>query len=187
MYTALETPVELTVVVLNDVENPVVVEVVEVVVVKVLVEVYDVKMDVDVAPSAITMLVKPESPPFPSTSTSYVPAGGPGLGTRKEPVIVPLLGLVNEQVPENGVGVCTVIEHRLSVGLKPDPLTVTKNPGPVEVGETETVMNCNPVYVPQPLIVPAIVVNVQLAVNVAILVTGRDVVPELGLLLESPP
>jgi hypothetical protein len=102
-------------------------------------------------------------------------------------VIVPLLGLVNEQVPENGVGVSTVIEHRLSVGLKPDPLTVTKNPGPVEVGETETVMNCNPVYVPQPLIVPAVfVVNVQLAVNVAMLVTGRDVGPELGLLLESP-
>jgi hypothetical protein len=83
---------------------------------------------------------------------------------------------VNEQVPENGLGVSTVITHRLSVGLKPDPLTVTKNPGPVEVGETETVMNCIPVYVPQPLIVvnvaPVVVVNVQLGlVNVAILVT----------------
>jgi hypothetical protein len=84
---------------------------------------------------------------------------------------------VNEQVPENGVGVSTVIKHRLSVGLKPDPLTVTKNPGPVEVGETETVMNCIPVYVPQPLIVvnvaPVVVVNVQLGlVNVAILVVA---------------
>ena len=28
---------------------------------------------------------------------------------------------------------------RLSKGLKPEPLTVTKNAGPTEVGETETV------------------------------------------------
>lgn len=70
MYVAVEAPVELMVEVLNDVENAVLVKEVVVVVEKVLVEVYDVKMDVDVAPSPITMLVKPESPPFPSTTTS---------------------------------------------------------------------------------------------------------------------
>jgi hypothetical protein len=91
-------------------------------------------------------------------------------------VIVPLLGFVNEQVPENGVGVCTVIKHRLSVGLKPDPLTVTKNPGPVEVGLTETVMNCVPVNVPNPVVPVNVAIPVVVTIPVvAVVVTTPDV------------
>lgn len=69
MYVALETPVELTVVVLRDVETTELVVEVVVVVENVLVEVNDVETDVEVAPVPIIMLVKPKSPVFPNTCT----------------------------------------------------------------------------------------------------------------------
>jgi hypothetical protein len=133
--------------VLNDVE--VAIEVVEVIVVveTVVVEVNDVEMDVEVAPPTITMLVKPTSfvvlLVFPVTVTVYVP-GGAAVETN-EPVIAPLPGPVIEQevggveVGLRGVGVFTVIAQLSSKGLNPDPVTVTKNPGPTWLGDTETV------------------------------------------------
>ncbi len=38
-----------------------------------------------------------------------------------------------------GVGVFTSIVQRVSVGLKPEPVTVTKKFGPTWLGDTETV------------------------------------------------
>jgi hypothetical protein len=43
------------------------------------------------------------------------------------------------EVGLRGVGVFTDILQPWSRGLKPEPVTVTKNPGPTWLGETETV------------------------------------------------
>jgi len=92
VYVTLVRPVELNVVVLNDVE--VAIKVVEVIVVveTVVVEVNDVEMDVEVTPPTITMLVNPISigtgglPLFPLTVTVYVPKSeGVIEGTVNDP------------------------------------------------------------------------------------------------------
>jgi hypothetical protein len=129
--------------VLNDVE--VAIEVVEVIVVveTVVVEVNDVEMEVEVTPPTITMLVKPTSlAGVPVTFTVYVPKSEKAEGTVNDPTIPPLPGPVIEQEVAGGmmgVGVFTVIAQLVSAGLKPEPLTLTKNAGPTDVGETETV------------------------------------------------
>lgn len=61
------------------------------------------------------------------------------MGTVNDPTIPPLPGPVIEQVPVIGEGVFTEIVQKTSKELKPEPLTLTKNPGPADVGETETV------------------------------------------------
>jgi hypothetical protein len=154
VYSTLVIPVELNVEVLNDVE--VAIEVVEVIVVveTVVVEVNDVEMDVEIADATITMLVKPISSAVGArqtpevnirqlvTVTVYVPksAGAKPVGTVNDPTIPPLPGPVIEQVPRIGVvGVFTEIVQKASMSLKPEPLTLTKNPGPADVGEIETV------------------------------------------------
>lgn len=84
-------------------------------------------------------------------------------------MICPLPGLVIAQSPVKIVGVPTPTEQLSSAGLNPEPVTVTKNPGPTEVCETEIVgMVTVKVWVVASAGTPSVTVNVYVVPGEAV-------------------